>query len=148
MQVKKKFIGEEMATDSEVASAIDSKVQTLKARISVQLTPGSAASSSTFTKVGQRYIWIQSRNSSYKNAILIYRTTITAYHIQVRVVNTTTGAVLATSAMHSQNGVVFTLPFNVPTADCSIEIQVARGTNVTTGSNPLINDVVFEFDTI
>lgn len=141
--IKEKFIESGMASEIEV----DQKIDTLVGRVRMAVTSTSNATSSTFTKIGNRFLWINSRNTKYQDGILMYSAVIVGYHMNVRIVNTTTGEVLAYSGTITTSG-TYTLTFPSPTVDCSIEVQITRGTNVILGTNPSIQDAAIEFTTI
>jgi hypothetical protein len=150
VKIKEKFLGSEMATDAEVTSAIEAKVGTLVSRVVSNLGTNIVAESTAYTSVGSHFIWIDSRNTAYKNgALLVYVSNTGATRaLEFRLVDGRTAQVLAyKKVLPADPSAYYILPFAAPRgSDSYFELQVRKDTSG--GATGLIEVASIEFDTI
>lgn len=150
-KINEKFIDPAMATDAELATEVNSINQTITNLVGrvrhPMLTSTITVSSTTFSKVGNRFIWLNSRNTQYQDGILMFIANIPDLPLEVRLVNTQNGSVLAASATITVSG-TYTLTFSSPAIDTTIELQIRTTVNDLLRTAPSINDAAIEFTTI
>jgi hypothetical protein len=101
-------------------------------------------SGNTFTQVGSRFIWVNSRNTKLKAGVVMFKATVSSPpNLELRVVDSVTTTVLGTTAPISADG-IYILSFDLPTADTLIEIQIRQ--TLLGGTSPTVESVTFEIE--
>ncbi len=134
-------------TTRGVMSATDkTKLDTLVSRVRAQMASvGTSTTGTTFLAMGDKFLWINSRNASYRNPVLLFRATVTTRNLEIRVYDATNAVQLGITGVITTSG-IYTLAFDRPTADCVIEIQGRQ--SASGGTAPKIDTAAIEFDTI
>lgn len=143
MRIDPKHISDSMTTDLE----LDLKVASVVSRVRFNVASGASATNTTFTAVGNKFVWINSRNTKLKNGTLIFRILQNGASrtTELRLVNITTGEVVTTLSLLTTTPTQFMmLSFANPIADASLELQIRK--TVTGGSAHILETVDIEFD--